>query len=705
LAQGVAVARATWVGPRLHPGPASIRAAAAPRGRAAMPEKPQISLSRNPEALPEDLLAEYEPMGEDLLGEGSFAVIRLVRSRKDGELFALKCVEKHQLRIRNMMDQAKREVRIHQRLSHPNILRLVASFDDSAYFYMLLEYCERGALRSIVQEAPGGRLGEQEAAFYFEQIAQGVEWMHRHSWIHRDLKLENMLVTAGGELKICDFGWSAEVEFEQLLKTTCGTTAYWAPEMWECAPQDEAVDQWALGCLLYEMLAGHPPFFAPDQEELRKKVLAVQFAYPPWFSNEACHAIAYLLQRDPRHRIRCKEVLSHAWLRKYSTRPKALQEMSGKPAATTVRPPTPLEAPVQSPGLRGRTPPSIRREVSFDLGEGGAARSSLVAMAMRPEQPRSPLLRSRMTSPVRALANSHIAYAKQGDQAPALPSTPIARAKRLVSPAPRSEGSAQVGTRQAICGRADATKPGDTAAATPSTPIATCHWRVSATSRRDPAAATPSVPLAPAAPSTPLAPGQRQLSPVRLIVPEASREGTGQASPVSPLPWQSLTPPSRSRFGNSVHVQVLANPAPATAVPSTSSWNHGFAFGTAAQALAHPAIMLPMPLPAASAALEGSLPMGSMQLPHFAHGPASGLLPQPVPISAAVPQTSRAAVAASNGLPPRLPRTESSSLGPAPRTGGLFIRHGAFPQHCNAYAAAGLGGFQPGPNGMVCDVF
>jgi len=253
-----------------------------------------MSLTRNPDrdSLPAELLREFELVGEDLLGEGAFAVVRLMRHIQTGELFALKCIEKHPLRIRNMISQMQREVRIQHSLVHPNIVRLVRTFDEQAYVYMLLEYCGKGTLRSLLQQQPHHRLAEPRAAKYFEQIVRGIECMHRNSYVHRDLKLENMLLTDNDVVKICDFGWSAEVRIEEMLQTTCGTTSYWAPEIWEGALQDEAVDLWALGCLLYEVLAGHAPFYEQDQIKLKRKVLAVEFGYPPWLSNEVCHAAA-----------------------------------------------------------------------------------------------------------------------------------------------------------------------------------------------------------------------------------------------------------------------------------------------------------------------------------------------------------------------------------------------------------------------------
>lgn len=280
---------------------------------------PGMSLTRNPDrdSLPAELLREYELVGEELLGEGAFAVVRLMRHIQSGELFALKCVEKHPLRIRNMICQMQREVKIQNSLVHPNILRLVRTFDEQTYVYMLLEYCGKGSLRSLLQQSPGNRLEDSIAAGYFEQIARGVEWMHRNSCVHRDLKLENMLLTDEDVVKICDFGWSADVSIEEMLQTTCGTTSYWAPEIWEGGLQDEAVDLWALGCMLYEMLAGHAPFYEQDQLKLKQKVLAVEFGYPPWLSNESCHAVHILLQRVPTQRAKAAAILRHPWLSKY----------------------------------------------------------------------------------------------------------------------------------------------------------------------------------------------------------------------------------------------------------------------------------------------------------------------------------------------------------------------------------------------------
>ncbi|CAK0869714.1 unnamed protein product [Prorocentrum cordatum] len=210
------------------------------RRRSRSPSLCQISLTRDPVELPEPLSLEYENVGQDPLGEGAFAIVKLVRHRTTHEQFALKCIDKYQLNIRGMAAQMEQEVLIHQALDHPNILKLVRVVDAKDYLFMLLEFCGGGTLRDHLDDAPGRRLPEPEAAKHFEQVVRGTECMHRHQCIHRDLKLENVLFTSAGVVKICDFGWSTQVQMKRQQKTKCGTMAHWAPEQWDNGPQDPA---------------------------------------------------------------------------------------------------------------------------------------------------------------------------------------------------------------------------------------------------------------------------------------------------------------------------------------------------------------------------------------------------------------------------------------------------------------------------------
>eukprot|EP00929_Paragymnodinium_shiwhaense_P068939 TRINITY_DN34768_c1_g7_i3.p1 TRINITY_DN34768_c1_g7~~TRINITY_DN34768_c1_g7_i3.p1 ORF type:complete len:1075 (-),score=262.39 TRINITY_DN34768_c1_g7_i3:134-3358(-) len=289
--------------------------AAAPGAAPPPPPVQSMSLTKPPVELPEQLRNEFE-VDHTPLGEGAFAVVRQLRHRQSGEVVALKVVEKYPLHIRNMLPQLKREVNIQGMLRHRHILKLLFCHEDDLYVYMILEHCAGGSLRSLCSRQPNYRLPDATAARYFAQICQGVAFMHQHSCVHRDLKPENMLLTAEDEVKICDFGWSAEVGSEQGLRTTCGTPHCWPPELFEGEAQDAGVDLWALGALAYELLVGHAPFWG-SMEELRRKVLAVDLRYPPnLLSPEAINLFYCLLQRDPRTRVSASRLLAdHPWVR------------------------------------------------------------------------------------------------------------------------------------------------------------------------------------------------------------------------------------------------------------------------------------------------------------------------------------------------------------------------------------------------------
>eukprot|EP00929_Paragymnodinium_shiwhaense_P094268 TRINITY_DN54733_c0_g1_i1.p1 TRINITY_DN54733_c0_g1~~TRINITY_DN54733_c0_g1_i1.p1 ORF type:complete len:536 (+),score=83.93 TRINITY_DN54733_c0_g1_i1:52-1659(+) len=292
------------------------KAAQPAQGVVAVPPIPTISLTRPPAELPPQFAAEFEADdGATLLGEGAYACVRRLRHKASGSPAALKVVEKQPLAIRNMLTQLGREVGLHSHLRHPRILQLLACVEDTYYVYMLLEFCGGGSLASLAGQLPMRRTPEPQAAVYFAQVLQGVDFMHRCNIVHRDLKPDNILLTHAGEVRICDFGWSAEIQIGQALQTTCGTPNYWPPEIYEGRSHGIPLDLWSLGNLVYEMLVGHAPFWGtPD--ELRHKVLTVDLRYPPnVLSNEAINLFYCFLQRTPTHRVPAGQLLQdHPWV-------------------------------------------------------------------------------------------------------------------------------------------------------------------------------------------------------------------------------------------------------------------------------------------------------------------------------------------------------------------------------------------------------
>lgn len=127
------------------------------------------------------------------------------------------------------MDNLKREIKIQKKLSHPHTIKLYHFFEDKENVYLILEYAENGSLFSHLRKKQ--KFSENEAFIYFFQTLLGIDYLHKKNIIHRDLKPENLLINNEGNIKLCDFGWSAEVSLLEKRKTFCGTIDYMAPEM------------------------------------------------------------------------------------------------------------------------------------------------------------------------------------------------------------------------------------------------------------------------------------------------------------------------------------------------------------------------------------------------------------------------------------------------------------------------------------------
>ncbi|XP_020295663.1 aurora kinase C-like [Pseudomyrmex gracilis] len=247
------------------------------------------------------------------LGKGKFGNVYLAREKKSRFVIAMKVLYKSQIEDAKISHQVRREIEIQTHLRHPNILRMYGYFYDDKRIYLILEYAPKGELYKELNNQPNKRFDEQRTATYIAQLADALEYCHSKSVIHRDIKLENLLLGANGELKIADFGWSVHAPSSR-RDTLCGTLDYLPPEMVSGKTHNHTVDYWSVGVLCYECLVGKPPFYAPTNEETYMNIKKLRYRFPSFVSEGAKDLISKLIVTDPEKRLNMKDVLSHKWI-------------------------------------------------------------------------------------------------------------------------------------------------------------------------------------------------------------------------------------------------------------------------------------------------------------------------------------------------------------------------------------------------------
>ena len=177
-----------------------------------------------------------------------------------------------------------------------------------------MEYAGAGDLLHYVKKKK--RLAEEEAQYIFKQVVYGLGHCNCRSVLHRDIKLDNVLLDNDKGIKLCDFGVSKIIKKHQFIKEQCGTPAYIAPEI----IADEGyegffADIWSLGVVLYAMLCGTVPFKAPNMKELHKLILSGKYTFPVELSPDAKDLIEKLLVLEPKNRLSIPEILAHPWVK------------------------------------------------------------------------------------------------------------------------------------------------------------------------------------------------------------------------------------------------------------------------------------------------------------------------------------------------------------------------------------------------------
>lgn len=294
-----------------------------------------ISLSTNKVFVFTDLLADdqsiYPAEFRDqyimskTIGTGACGEVKLAFEKSTCKKVAVKIISKRKFSLTSShLDQSSvdTEIEILKKINHPFVIKIENFIDSADYFYIILELMEGGELFERIVKS---RISESTVKLYFYQILLAVQYLHDNGIIHRDLKLENVLLSSTNEeccIKITDFGQSKILGETSLMRTLCGTPTYLAPEVLNTAGTggySKAVDYWSLGVILFICLSGYPPFSESNcTTPLKEQITRGLYNFIPaaWnhVSQPAQDLVKKLLVVDPEKRLTTKQALDHSWL-------------------------------------------------------------------------------------------------------------------------------------------------------------------------------------------------------------------------------------------------------------------------------------------------------------------------------------------------------------------------------------------------------
>ena len=241
---------------------------------------------------------------EKSIGQGTFGKVKLALILPSNKKYAVKILNKTQIKLKKETHLVKRELDIIPKFAHPNVIHVKCIFEDENNYYIIMDYCENGELFDYIVKHHS--LTEDETALFFYQLINGVEHIHSKHVVHRDLKPENLLLTKSNMLKIIDFGLSNHFSGNEskLLETKCGSPSYAAPEIIKGFPYDgRKTDVWCCGIITYAMICGYLPFEGEENKEIFDNVLKGVITFPENVPEHIEYIIREMLIEEPNERI------------------------------------------------------------------------------------------------------------------------------------------------------------------------------------------------------------------------------------------------------------------------------------------------------------------------------------------------------------------------------------------------------------------
>ncbi|XP_017006465.1 serine/threonine-protein kinase polo [Drosophila takahashii] len=247
-------------------------------------------------------------------GKGGFAKCYEIIDVETDDVFAGKIVSKKLMIKHNQKEKTAQEITIHRSLNHPNIVKFHSYFEDVQNIYIVLELCKKRSMMELHKRRKS--ITEFECRYYIYQIIQGVKYLHDNRIIHRDLKLGNLFLNDLLHVKIGDFGLATRIEYEgERKKTLCGTPNYIAPEILTKKGHSFEVDIWSIGCVMYTLLVGQPPFETKTLKDTYSKIKKCEYRVPSYLRKPAADMVIAMLQPNPESRPAIGQLLNFEFLK------------------------------------------------------------------------------------------------------------------------------------------------------------------------------------------------------------------------------------------------------------------------------------------------------------------------------------------------------------------------------------------------------